>query len=296
MNYTSIFYSFSLFVIIGSSLGCISTKKHYEEIDLLKANHKSELENCQSETIVAISKSERLNLQLAERQGEINILMNLRQELYDTISQLEMALKNMGSQSASKQQNLNTELFRKQNSIKQLNGKLQQIDTVLYRYQAMMNNLALKLRQSVQEISDGDVLITSNYDHVKVIISESFLFYSKSTTRLEKNGQKALEALSEVINQYPNMRIMVVGHTDNTPPHASFKDNWIFSVLQSATVAKKLANDFELSHSQITAAGKGEFNPRTSNATDEGKAANRRIELLIAPNPDDLVKAIRNEL
>ena len=122
------------------------------------------------------------------------------------------------------------------------------------------------------------------------------LFLNKSTTRLEKKGINALEKLSKVIARYPNMRIKVVGHTDNTPPHASFKDNWIFSVLQSATIAKTLASEFNLSHSQITASGKGEFNPRTSNATTKGKAANRRIEFLIAPNPEDLVKAIRKEL
>ena len=92
------------------------------------------------------------------------------------------------------------------------------------------------------------------------------------------------------------MRVMVVAHTDNTPPHSSFKDNWNYSVLQAATVARKLTSDYNISHNQVTASGKGEFNPRTSNATAEGKAANRRIELLISPNPEDLVKAIQNEL
>jgi chemotaxis protein MotB len=167
---------------------------------------------------------------------------------------------------------------------------------VLDQHKEEMEKISLELSESIEGIKESDIIITSTYEHVKVIIAESFLFRKKSTTRLEKQGLSALEKLSKVISKYPNMRIMVVGHTDNTPPHSSFKDNWNFSVLQAATVARTLTSEFDLSHSQITASGKGEFNPRTSNSTVEGKAANRRIELLIAPNPEDLVKAIRNEL
>jgi chemotaxis protein MotB len=296
MNFFPLNYKFLLFIITGFFLSCISTKKHYESIDLLKANHSSEIDECQSEIAVTLAKNERLNLQLAERQGEINVLLNLRQELYDTIAQLELALVDMGSQSASEQQNLNTELFQKQNTIKRLNVQLQQVDAVIDNHKETMEKLALELTESVRGISEKDILVTSSYDHVKVILSESFLFRKKSTTRLETKGSDALEKLSKVIVSYPNMRIMIVGHTDNTPPHKSFKDNWNFSVLQSATVARTLTNDFGISHNQVTASGKGEFNPRTSNATPEGKAANRRIELLIAPNPEDLVKAIQNKL
>jgi len=296
MNFIRLYSKFILIVLIGCSLGCISNKKHFEQIDILKANHKSEKDQFNSEIAVAIAKNERLNLKLTERQGEINILLNLRQELYDTLAQMEQALEDMGSQSASQQQTLNTELFQKQSAIKQLNVKLQQVDAVIDRHKETMEKFALELKESVQGISENDVLIFNSYNYVKVIVAESYLFRKKSTTRLEKQGLDALEKLSKVIAKYPTMRIMVVGHTDNTLPHNSFKDNWNFSVLQSATVARTLANDFDLNRNQITASGKGEFTPRASNATPEGKAANRRIELLIAPNPEDLVEAIRNEL
>lgn len=296
MNFILLFSRFILVLLIGCSVGCISNKKHFEQIDILKATHKSEIDKSNSEIAVAKAKNERLNLQLAERQGEINILLNLRLELIDTIAQLELALENMGSQSASQQQNLNTELFEKQSAIKQLNVKLLQVNAVIDRHKETMEKLALELKESVQGISENDVLITNSYNYVKVILSESYLFRKKSTTRLEKPGLDALEKLSTVIARYPTMRIMIIGHTDNTPPHSSFKDNWNFSVLQSATVARTLTSDFDLSQSQITASGKGEYTPRVSNATAEGKASNRRIELIIAPNPEDLVKAIRKEL
>ncbi len=296
MNYTHLCFRFFLFVIIGCSLGCISTKKHYEEIDILKANHQSEIDKCNSEIDVSNAQNERLNLQLAERQGEINVLMNLRKELYDTISQMELTLENMGSRSASQQQNLNTELFQKQNTIKRLNIQLQQIDVAIDRHKETMEKLASELSESFKGIKEEDVSVTSTYDQVKVIMTESFLFRKKSTTRLESLGVNTLKKLSKVIARYPTMRIMIVGHTDNTPPHSSFKDNWNFSVLQAATVANMLTSEFDVNQSQVTAAGKGEYTPRTSNATSQGKAANRRIEFLIAPNPDDLVKAIRNEI
>lgn len=289
-------YKFLLFLLLGCSLGCVSTKKHHRLMDALKAEHQSEMEKNNREMALLLDKNETLNLQLAERQGEINILMALRQELADTIAQLEQTLVNMGSQSASAQQNLNTELFQKQNIIKQLNAKLQRIDDLLDRNNKKMETLADELSSSVKGGDEKNVLVVNNQDQVKVVLSEAFLFKNKSTTRIEKDGLEALENLSKVITRYPEMQVMVVGHTDNSTPNTAFKNNWNFSALQSATVVTTLTSEFGLSHNQVTVAGKGEYNPRASNSTSEGKAANRRIELLIAPNPEDLERAIRGEL
>ena len=110
-----------------------------------------------------IAKNERLNLELAERQGEINILLNLRQELYDTIAQLELALENMGSRSASQQQNLNNELFQKQSTITQLNIQLQQVDAVLKRHTEQMEKLSLELMEAVKGVDENE---HSNYKYL----------------------------------------------------------------------------------------------------------------------------------
>lgn len=289
-------FKFIFFLLLACCLGCVSAKKHNRLTDALRAEYQSEMDKCNSEIETLTNKNETLNLRLAERQGEINILMALRQELADTIAQLEQTLVNMGSQSASAQQNLNTELFQKQNIIKLLNAKLQRIDDLLDRHNEKIETMADELSGSVEGVNEKNVLVVNNHDQVKVVLSEAFLFRNKSTTRLEKDALEALENLSKVINRYPEMQVMVVGHTDNSAPNSAFKNNWNFSALQSATVVTTLTSEFGLSHNQVTVAGKGEFNPRASNSTSEGRAANRRIELLIAPNPEDLVKAIQGEL
>jgi len=179
MNFIHLFSRFILVVLLGSFLGCISNKKHFEEIDILKANHKSEIDESNSEIAVAKAKNERLNLQLAERKGEINILLNIRQELYDTIAQMELALENIGNQSVSQQQDLNTELFQKQSAIKLLNIKLQKVDAVIVRHQETMEKLAFELNESVQEISENDVSIQNSYNYVQIILSESYFFTHK---------------------------------------------------------------------------------------------------------------------
>ena len=79
------------------------------------------------------------------------------------------------------------------------------------------------------------------------------------------------------------------GHTDSIPIAKELvKDNWDLSVLRATAVVKVLMNNPNLNPTQLTAAGRGKHMPFKSNATSKGRAANRRIEIILAPNLDDL--------
>ena len=105
-----------------------------------------------------------------------------------------------------------------------------------------------------------------------------------------------LEKLSEILLKYPNMSITILGHTDNAKADKRYKDNWNYSALRAATIVRVMTEDLDLNPSQVLLAAKGEYEPRSSNESTDGKALNRRIEFRIAPRTEDLTRALKRGL
>ena len=103
-----------------------------------------------------------------------------------------------------------------------------------------------------------------------------------------------LQRISKVLNRYPTFYTQVVGHTDTTQPDTKrYKDNWNYSALEAATVVRTLISDFDVNSSQISVGSKGEYEPRGSNATFDGKQKNRRIEFVVYRQGEDLAKEVQ---
>ena len=239
--------------------------------------------------------NENLRINLAERKGENNMLLLMQDKYQTKIDQLEAEIESMSTQSQSSQQNLSTQLKEKNAEIKMLNDVLIAIDQLLEGNIKSLGNLAGELRQELQSYDVKNYAIETRQDLVRVIMYEDFIFRSKSTTRLQSAAPDVLERIAKVIQLYPGMRITIVGHTDNSTPPSSYKNNWIYSVLRAATLANILIEDYDISSNRLIAAGRGAFEPRASNESAEGRKENRRIEFLLKPWREDLVRAIRKE-
>jgi len=86
----------------------------------------------------------------------------------------------------------------------------------------------------------------------------------------------------------------VEGHTDNVPIKTSvYKDNWDLSVARATSIVRILINDYRIAPTRMTASGKGEFFPKADNATPEGRAKNRRTEIILSPKLDELMKLLK---
>ncbi|MFQ5448267.1 MAG: flagellar motor protein MotB, partial [Saprospiraceae bacterium] len=127
-------------------------------------------------------------------------------------------------------------------------------------------------------------------------LSERLLF-KPGSLKLSKDAMSVLESIAVVLNNHPELDIIVKGHTDNVPVKSrDFKDNWDLSVLRATTVVRILTKEYDLNPSQVTAAGKGEFEPKASNETKEGKAQNRRTEIIIQPRSNKVLKMIQENV
>ena len=112
----------------------------------------------------------------------------------------------------------------------------------------------------------------------KVYISlEEDLLFASGRYNINQNGISALNKLSNALENQQNLEILVEGHTDSIPLNGkgAIKDNWDLSVKRATSVVKVLLTNSNLLSSQFTAAGRAEFYPVSSNATKEGRSANR---------------------
>ena len=110
---------------------------------------------------------------------------------------------------------------------------------------------------------------------------------------VDPKGKEALSSLAKVLNITSDISVMIEGHTDTVPiKRVDYIDNWALSTGRAASIVRILTNDYGVDSHRIIAAGRGEFHPIKSNDTNEGKASNRRTEIIISPNLNELYKLI----
>ena len=124
-------------------------------------------------------------------------------------------------------------------------------------------------------------------------MSDKLLFKSGSAT-VETKGSEAIKLLAEVLNKNADIDILVEGHTDNIPiKTALYRDNWDLSVARSISIVRILTDDYKIAPLRLTASGKGEFTPRAPNTTAEGRALNRRTEIILSPKLDEIMQLLK---
>jgi chemotaxis protein MotB len=135
-------------------------------------------------------------------------------------------------------------------------------------------------------IASGQLRVRIVRGRMVVELAENILFDS-GRAELKREGQAALNQVAEVLKTIGNRDFQVAGHTDNVPVHGRFPSNWELSTARAVTVARLLATaGVEGPH--LSAAGYAEFSPAADNATAEGRQQNRRIEIVLMPNLDEL--------
>jgi chemotaxis protein MotB len=145
-------------------------------------------------------------------------------------------------------------------------------------------SFAEKLRKMIEA---GKLEVTIRQGRMIVKLPAEILFASGSA-QLSEAGHAPLKELAAVLKQFPDRRFMVGGHTDNVPIGPSnFKSNWELSTARAVTVTEFLASS-GVNPSRLTAAGYSEYDPIRPNASEAGRAENRRIEIVLLPNVNEI--------
>ena len=132
----------------------------------------------------------------------------------------------------------------------------------------------------------------------KVYISmENKLLFKSGRWNIGLQGKQALLSLSKVLEENPDISILIEGHTDNIPftSRGTMESNWDLSTKRATAIVEILLNNNKILPQNLTAAGKSEFVPIAPNTTADGRAANRRIEIILSPSLDKIMKLISAE-
>lgn len=152
----------------------------------------------------------------------------------------------------------------------------------------LTNNLTRSL--SAPELKDVDVKVLKGV--VYISLADNMLFKSGSYS-INPSAMDILGKIAKIITDYKDYSVLVEGNTDNVPiSKTNIRNNWDLSALRASSVVQALQDKFGVDPSRLTAGGRGEYNPVATNSTSEGRALNRRTQIIITPELDQFLDLI----
>ncbi|ATP55259.1 hypothetical protein CPT03_01660 [Pedobacter ginsengisoli] len=152
----------------------------------------------------------------------------------------------------------------------------------------LTNNLTRSL--SREEMRDVDVKVLKGV--VYISLSDNMLYKSGSYEISDKAGE-TLNKIAKIIKDYQGYDVLIEGNTDNVPiSQTNIRNNWDLSALRASSVVQSLQNNYGVEPKRLTAGGRGEYNPVAGNDTPDGKARNRRTQIIITPKLDQFMELI----
>ncbi|MEO6304169.1 MAG: OmpA family protein [Bacteroidia bacterium] len=195
---------------------------------------------------------------------------------------------------------LEAKLIVQKNDLEALNAELKkrearvaELEDILKRKDQAAADLKKKLSDALLGFENKGLTITQKNGKVYVSMDESLLFAS-GKTNVEARGVEALKSVAKVLEQNPDINVLVEGHTDDVPMKGvgEIKDNWDLSVIRATSVTKIMLSSAKIESQRITAAGRGEFFPLDNAKTPEARKKNRRTEIILTPKLDELLKVL----
>ena len=191
----------------------------------------------------------------------------------------------------------NEELMEKiadrENELADRIARVEELERLIARQKQAMVDLKENLSDALLNYKDKGLTVEVRDSKVYISMENKLLFKSGSWT-LELEGQRAISSLGDVLADNPDISILIEGHTDNIPysGRGSLKGNWDLSTKRATSIVNSLLDNIEILPQNLTAAGRGEYLPIATNSTIEGRAANRRIEVILSPKLDEISQII----
>ena len=171
--------------------------------------------------------------------------------------------------------------------------RVAELEAIINRKDSMVTALKQKISKALIGLEGDGLTIVQRNGKVYISLEEDLLFAS-GKYEINQSGKQALDKLSDVLSYQKDLEILVEGHTDSIPlsGRGLVKDNWDLSVMRATSVVKRLTSNPNLDPTQLIAAGRSKFVPIMSNSSSDGRSKNRRIEMILSPNLDDLFKLL----
>ncbi len=291
-----------LFIITLCVTNCVSTKV-FNDLESRYSKVKIEKNKLQNSEDSLQQSFDKLDLKLSETQAyleisrdstklglKINELLNEELDLVKKNSTLKI------QENIAKNNALIKKIAIKETELLSRTERIDRLEKIISSQKKILSDLKNRISEALLNYRGKGLSIKQRNGKVYISMENKLLFKS-GKWNIELQGKQALMRLSKVLEENPDISILIEGHTDNIPftSKGAMESNWDLSTKRATAVVKILLENNNILPQNLTAAGKSEFVPIASNTTIEGRAANRRIEIILSPSLDKIIELISSE-
>ena len=165
--------------------------------------------------------------------------------------------------------------------------RVEKINKALNEKGTSMKDIKEKAEKALEIFANMGATVTYRLGLVHVSIPDKLAFPTGSI-KMSDAGRQAISVIADVLIDNPGVNAVIIGNTDSIPVTKTYKDNWSLSTERANAVVRSLRDTYKIDPARLTAAGKGKYAPVADNGTTEGRAKNRRTEIILNPNLDIL--------
>jgi len=283
----------------------ILAQQHQSALEALDVSHADHLgASLASEKALALCKEELMALMAQENAVTQNLARlqraydalaaNSAQALSDNLAQNQDLLAELSQKEAA----LNAEASRLaalEKTIDERTAQIDELNAVITAKDRQMNALKAAISDALTQFEGKGLTVEQRSGKVYVSMENKLLFASGSWA-VNDQGQKAVEAISRVLGDNKDILVLIEGHTDAVAysGQGHIENNWDLSTKRATAIVTILSQNSDIDPSRLTAAGRSMYAPLGNNATPEGRAKNRRIELVLTPRLDALTELLES--
>lgn len=232
-------------------------------------------------------------------------LANKVAALENSVSQMKTQIGDLNTQVSNlafKAGQLSTDAADKASQLSQSKEQLAAEQARLIQLQALMDqqkksieDIRKKMSEALVGFTSKELTVSIKNGKVYVSLQENLLFPSGSAS-VNPNGIQALGKLAAVLNVNTDITVNIEGHTDSIPIRSNlYPDNWALSTARAVSIVRVLTKNYQVDPVRLTASGQSQYDPVESNSTPQGRAQNRRTDIILSPNLNELYKLLGAE-
>lgn len=309
--------------ILAFIVSCVPAKKftdledQYAELENRNNTLENQLADCREEktqTIQDLTALKTANENLAKEIKSLERNLDSKNKNLQQLQDNYNALESNSSATLAENSKRNRELLNKleekekalaieqqrlENLKKDLDSRSKRVDeleTLIAAKDAKMQALKQSVSNALTNFEGKGLTVEQRNGKVYVSMENKLLFSSGSWA-VGKQGQQAVKQLAAVLAENNDINVLIEGHTDNVPygGNGALQNNWDLSTKRATSIVNLLQQNGKINAERLTAAGRGEYAPIASNSSAEGKAKNRRIEVILTPKYDELSRLLSEE-
>ena len=288
-----------LFIIYFFFSSCVTTKVfndlegRYSEMKIERNNFKYSKDSIQDSFV---------NLNEKWNQTK-SFLARSRDSIYKGLKQIKILQKEFDllkdnsnlkiAENIAKNNSLLKEIAVKESELQTRSERVNMLEKMIEDQKESLNQLKESLSNALLNYEGRGLTVEKRNGKIYISMENKLLFKSGKWD-IESKGKSAILQLSKVLELNPNIAILIEGHTDNVPftSRGDVKSNWDLSTKRATAVVQILLENDQILPQNLTAAGRGEFLPIAPNSSVEGRASNRRIEVILSPSLEEITRLL----